>query len=108
MKTIEDHYQSLLTPQARQDLWTLLALARRAETRLRNVQALQGARQARRQALRRACARMTSDDLDAAFLAALRGDLPLALDRISASVSRPPREDAPGSPWRTRAVLAID
>jgi hypothetical protein len=51
---------------------------------------------------------MTGDDLDAAFLAALRGDLPLALDRISESVSRPPKEDAPGSPWRTRALLVVD
>ena len=104
--TIEAHYQHLRTLQTRQDLWTLLAMARRAQTRLRNVEALQGARQERRRTLRRAVARMTCDDLDAAFLAALRGDLPLALDRISASVSRPPREDAPGSPWRTRGIVA--
>lgn len=104
-QTIEARYRTLRSLATRQDLWTLLGQARRAETRLANVEALQGS--ARRQTLRRAVARMTGDDLDAAFLAALRGDLPLALDRISASVSRPPREDAPGSPWRTRAILPI-
>jgi len=103
---IEGRYRTLRTLQPRQDLWTLLGLARRAQTRLRAVQTLQGP--SRRQALRRAVARMTGDDLDAAFLAALRGDLPLALDRISESVSRPPKEDAPGSPWRTRALLVVD
>lgn len=95
---IETHYREVQTRQPRQDLWTLLALARRAEMRLRAVQTLQGA--SRRRVMVRAVARMTMDDLDAAFQAALRGDLPLALDRISATVSRAPREDAAGSPWR--------
>lgn len=101
--TIEVQYGRLRAFQATRDLPGLLGLARQATTRLRDVRTLQGA--SRRRSLRRAVARLTSDDLDSAWHAALRGDLSLALDRISVGVSREPEGDAPGSPWRTRSIL---
>ncbi len=54
--------------------------------------------------MERALSRMHHDDLDAAWRAALRGDVDAALQRISDHVSTQPQKHH-GTPWRLTGWL---
>jgi hypothetical protein len=112
MTTIEAQYQSIRAkaistkPGAVKTLMTLLAEANAAETRIKNLSSLRSkSKRERRTVLERAVARMHVDDLDAAWRAALRGDLPAALLRVADHVTEAPVE-LQGTPWRLTGWLS--
>ena len=83
--------------------WILVQASRELQ-REEARRALTGSR--RREALRTSVTRMTDDDLDTAWRAALRGDLDLALDRFSPHVRREVRRRKhKGTPWRQSGWL---
>jgi len=110
--TIEARYQTMreTMPRGRMRadvlLSTLLSEATRAQTLRDNLSRLAvRKRTVRVQTLERAVARMHVDDLDAAWQAALRGDVELALRRVADHVAIV-REEAKGTPWRMTGWLS--
>lgn len=108
--TIEADYQGVRAETRRmtvQDtLHTMLMESRRAARRSRNLSKLMSKRKGeRRDTLTRAVSRMHGDDLDAAWRAALRGDVNDALIKVADHVTAPPVE-AMGTPWRLTGWLS--
>jgi hypothetical protein len=109
MPTIEAQYQTLRVRKredARRILHSLVAIANMATLRVNNLGQLhQPAKRKRLTTLERAISRMHVDDLDAAWQAALRGDLPSALLRVADHVTEAPVE-LQGTPWRLTGWLS--
>jgi uncharacterized protein YicC (UPF0701 family) len=60
----------------------------------------------RRKTLRATVTRLHDNELDSAWIAALRGDVDEALDRFSPHVREEvPRHDSTGTPWRRTGWL---
>lgn len=107
MPCLEDRYADILTVTPRATLHALAGQAHRALSHRHGVKLLrQRDRRARRDTLTRAASRMHGDDLDAAFLAALRGDLDRAEAIMAGSVGPDRRDTFKGTPWRKSGWLS--
>lgn len=109
--TIEAAYQKTLERTRRvrqpldQALLSLLSQVRREMAEADAIAALDRMRAAtRRRTVEDAVMRMHADDLDAAWNAALRGDVSLALKRVAVHV-RTVRRERKGTPWRMTGWL---
>jgi hypothetical protein len=90
----------------REMLHTMLMEARRAERRSRNLSRITAKKKSERRAtMARAVSRMHGDDLDAAWRAALRGDMNDALIKVADHVTTPAVEPT-GTPWRLTGWLS--
>lgn len=102
--SIESQYQDVLR-STRLDVRDLLALASRVTAHRDAREILTQSRSTSLDALKRAASRMHDVDLDSAWRAALRGDTQVLDARVLPHVTRRPRRDAGGSPWRTSGWL---
>ena len=108
--TIEVAYQTMREQTrrmtVRETLHTMLMEAKLAERRARNLSRITSKRKHERRAtMARAVSRMHGDDLDAAWRAALRGDVNDALIKVADHVTTPAVEHV-GTPWRLTGWLS--
>jgi hypothetical protein len=108
--TIEAAYQSMRAQTrrmtVRDTLHMMMMESQLAQRRSRNLSKLSAKRKSERRAtMARAVSRMHGDDLDAAWRAALRGDMNDALIKVADHVTTPAVEHV-GTPWRLTGWLS--